>query len=250
MRKHTQRGPTRSRPHPRQGRVAAGMLVLGLLGLSFLGPLAPLAGASSGASQAASVAQARKDLLVLSDMPAGWTSTKNPNANDNSSLGNKQLAHCIGVSSSLVAENPPSVYSPQFQDAQGILTVADNVTVFPSVKNAAAEEAIGANPKTAHCMTLLATGPLKAKLFGKAPKGTTYGTPLVSAVDPSAFGSGVSGWALSVPISTQGVTVNVTSTQLVTVKGRLGHQVTFTSVGAPFSMTLEQHLMTVAAGRL
>ncbi len=249
MRKHTQRGPTRSRPHPPAGHVAAGMLGLGLLGLSFVGPLAPLAGASSGASHAASVAQARKDLLVLADMPSGWTSSKNPNTSNNT-LGDNQLAHCIGVSTALITENPPSVNSPQFQDAQGTLTVTDNVTVFPSVKNAAAEDAVAANPKMAHCMTLLATGPLKAKLFGKAPKGTTYGTPLVSAVDPSAFGSGVSGWALSVPISTQGVTVNVTSTQLVTVKGRLGHQVTFTSVGAPFSMTLEQHLMTVAAGRL
>jgi hypothetical protein len=34
------------------------------------------------------------------------------------------------------------------------------------------------------------------------------------------------------------------------VKGRLGQQVTFTAVGVPFSIALEQHVMSVAAGRL
>jgi hypothetical protein len=34
------------------------------------------------------------------------------------------------------------------------------------------------------------------------------------------------------------------------VKGRFGHQVMFTAVGAPFSILLEQHLMAVAAARL
>jgi hypothetical protein len=96
----------------------------------------------------------------------------------------------------------------------------------------------------------LATGPLKSRLFGKSPEGTTYGTPLVSPVDPSAFGSGVTGFSMSVPVLTHGITVNVTVTQLVTVKGRLGHQVTFTSVGDPFSIALEQHIMSVAAARL
>ncbi len=27
------------------------------------------------------------------------------------------------------------------------------------------------------CLTSLASGPLKAKLFGQTPKGTTFGTP-------------------------------------------------------------------------
>jgi len=99
-------------------------------------------------------------------------------------------------------------------------------------------------------MTQLASGPLKTKLFGKTPKGTTFGTPLVSAVAPGAFGTGVGGFSMSVPISTHGVTVNVTATELFTVKGRLGHQVTFTAIGSPFSIPLQQHIMAVAAGRL
>jgi hypothetical protein len=231
-------------------RAATGLVTGSFLLVASLGLFETGAGATSDSSQAASLAQARKDLLVLSDMPAGWTSTKNPNANNNSSLGNKQLAHCIGVSSSLIAENPPSVYSPQFQNSDGTLTVADSVAVFPSTKNATAEYAVGSNPKFPSCLTALASGPLKAKLFGKLPKGTTIGTPLVSAVAATALAPGVAGYSLSVPVTAQGVTLNVTVTQLVTIKGRLGHQVTFTSAGTPFSLAVEQQIMKVAAARL
>lgn len=236
----------------RTRRAAAGLIAVSFLVVATLGLLGGGAGASSGSGSGnkAALAQARKDLLVLSDMPAGWTSTKNPNANDNNSLGNKQLAHCIGVSTALIAENPPGVYSPQFENADGTLTVADNVAVFPSAKNAQAEYAVGSNPKFPSCLTALASGPLKAKLFGKLPKGTTIGTPLVSAVAASALAPGIAGYSLSVPVTAQGVTLNVTVTQLVTVKGRMGHQVTFTSTGDPFSLALEQQIMKVAAARL
>ena len=234
-------GQSARRRRPLVGLV--GLVAAGTLGLAMLGSLS-----TPAAARSPDLAQA-KALLVLSDMPAGWTSTKNTNTN-NSTLGDAQLATCIGVPESLVSENPPSVNSREFQGDQGTMLVADNVTVFPSAKNAATEYALGQNPKTAGCMTQLASGPLKTKLFGKTPKGTTFGSPLVSAVAPGAFGAGVAGYALSVPITTHGVTVNVTITQLVTVKGRLGHQVTFTAIGSPFSIPLQQHIMAVAAGRL
>ena len=228
-------------------RLASGLATGALLALTSLTWPAP--GAGAAVNQSPTLAQARKDLLVLSDMPSGWTSTKNPNTANNN-VGNTQLAHCTGISKSLISENPPSVYSRQFQNPQGTLTVADNVAVFPSAKNATAEYAIGDNAKFPGCLTSLASGPLKGKLFGKLPKGTTLGTPLVSPVAASAFGPDVDGYSLSVPVTSQGETLNLTVTELVTVKGRLGHQVTFTSAGSPFSLALEQQIMKVAAGRL
>lgn len=210
----------------------------------------PASTAGAASSQSPTLSQARKDLLTLADMPSGWTSAKNTDSNDNNNVGSAQLARCVGVPKMLVSENPPSVNSREFQNAQDTLTVADNVTVFPSTKNAASEYALSQNPKLPGCMTALASGPLKTKLFGKTPKGTTIGSPLVSAVSASAFGSGVDGYSMSVPVTAQGQTVNVTVTQLDVVKGRLGHQVTFTSFNAPFSLALEQQIMKVAAGRL
>jgi hypothetical protein len=216
------------------------------LALATLSSTVPLAAAGAGSSPR-QLQQAHRALLVLSDMPGGWTSKKSSNPNSN--VGDAQLAHCIGVPTSLIAENPPSAYSPQFQNRSGSLTVNDQVTVFPSAKNAAAELATVANPKTPGCMTQLASGPLKTKLFGKTPAGVTLGTPLVSPTDRSAF-PGTAGFSMSVPISGHGVTVNVTVTELFAVKGRLGQQITFTSSGEPFSIGLQQHLAAVALRRL
>ncbi len=233
---------------PALARLAAGLVAAGLVAGAVLGAVAAPAGASSG-SGSASLAQARKALLVLSDLPAGWVTAKNTN-HGNNTVGDAQLARCIGVATSLITENPPSVNSPQFQNSVATLIVNDNVTLFPSAKNAAAELAVGANAKMPGCMTSLASGPLKAKLFGKSPKGVSIGTPLVSPIDPTAFGPGVTGYSMSVPVVTHGVTLNFTATQLLAVKGRLGQQVMFTAVGVSFSIAEEQHLMSVALGRL
>lgn len=219
--------------------VAAGLLAGAVLAI----PAG--AGASTNARE---LAQAHKALLVLSNMPAGWRTTKNTNTNNN--VGATQLARCIGVATALIAENPPSVNSPQFQDKQDLLMVTDNVTVFPTAANAAAEYSIATDAKTPACMTQLASGPLKTRLFGKTPKGVSIGTPLVSPVAPSAFGPGTAGYSLSVPITTHGEVVNVTVTQLFSVKGRFGQEVTCTALGEPFSISLEKHLVTVGAARL
>lgn len=238
----------RTRWSARWGAVA---VVLGTLaGAVALGVPAGAAVNSSSSSGASSgeLAQARKALLVLSDMPAGWENTKAPN-NPNSNLGDTQLAHCMGVAVSLITENPPSVNSPQFQNKGGSLTVNDNVTVFPSAKNALAELGTVANAKMPGCMTALAQGPLKNKLFGAPPKGVTYGTPLVSATDRNAFPF-TAGYSMSVPAVSHGVTVNITVTQLFAVKGRLGQQIVFTSIGSSFPIATEQHISAAAVQRL
>ena len=229
-------------------RSGVAVTVAGLASLALLW-LCAVPGTSARAGAAPSqTAQARKALLVLSDMPSSWIKKKSPN--NNNTVGASQLARCIGVAQSLITENPPSVNSPQFQNRQGTLLVNDNVTVFPSAKNANQEFATVANAKTPACMTAVASGPLKSKFLGGFPKGVSAGTPLVSAIDPATFGTGTAGYSLSVPVTTHGVTINLTVTSVFAVKGRLGHQITFTSIGLPFSIALERHLSSVAVGRL
>jgi hypothetical protein len=232
-------------------RSAAAVTVVALASIALLW-VSAVPGTWSGGARAGAApnetAQARKALLVFSDMPSGWIKTKAPN--NNSTVGASQLAHCIGVAKSLITENPPSVHSPQFQNRQGTLMVNDNVTVFPSAKNATAEFGTVANAKTAGCLTAVASGPLKSKFLGTFPKGFSAGTPLVSPTDSATFGAGTAGYSLSVPVTARGVTLNLTVTSVFAVKGRLGHQITFTSVGLPFSIGLERHLSSVAVGRL
>ena len=234
----------------RHGWAARCGVALGLLGalggtVAVGGPVGAAVRSGSGSSQ---LAQARKALLVLSDMPSGWSTTKAPN-NPYSTTGDAQIAHCIGVAESLISENPPSVNSPEFENRGGALTVNDNVTVFPSAKNALAELGTVANEKMAGCMTALAQGPLKNKLLGKPPAGVTYGTPLVSATDRNTFPF-TAGYSMSVPALSHGTTVNITVTQLFAVKGRLGQQMVFTSIGSSFPIATMQHISADAVQRL
>lgn len=226
------------------------LLVLVVLGLGVEAIVPATAGAvrSRSRSHSSELTQARRALLVLSDMPSGWKSTKPPH-NPNSTVGDRQLAHCMGVAVSLIRENPPSVNSRQFENASGSLTVNDNVTVFPSARNALAELGTVANKKMPGCMTALAQGPLKRQLFGKPPKGMTYGTPLVSPTDQTAFPF-TAGYSMSWPAVSHGVTVNITVTQLFAVKGRLGQQIVFSSFGDPFPIATEQQIAKAAVERL
>ena len=229
-------------------RSGLAVTITGLASLALLW-LCAVPGTSARAGATSSqMAQARKALLLLSDMPSGWIKTKAPP--NNNAVGAGQLARCIGVAKSLITENPPSVSSPQFQNRQGTLMVNDNVTVFPSAKNATQELATIANAKTPGCLTAVASGPLKSKFLGTFPKGVSAGTPLVSAIDPATFGPGTAGYSLSVPVTTHGQTINLTVTQVFAIKGRLGQQIGFTSVGQPFSIGLEGHLSSIGVGRL
>ena len=72
------------------------------------------------------------------------------------------------------------------------------------------------------------------------------GTPLVSR-RAGGLRPRVVSYSMSVQVTSDKDTINVTVTELTAVKGRLGHQVTFTSIGAPFSPALEQQIMAVAA---
>ncbi len=153
---------------------------------------------------------------------AGGLGDKNPNTQQH--LGDTQLAHCIGVARSLISENPPSVNSPQFQNPQGTLTVTDNVTVFPSATNAAAETPSD-EPQVPLLHDHAGVGTAQGKAVRQAPQGHDGRHPAVLPVDTSAFGPGIVGFSMSVPITSQGVTINFNVTQLFVVKGRLGHQV-------------------------
>jgi hypothetical protein len=223
------------------------VITVGLL----VGVVAATSG-SAGASAASQKAQAKKHLLVLSDMPKAWKTEKsNSSSGGNSKFpGASQLASCIGVSPSLISSNPPEADSPYFENKGGLLEVQDSVSVFPSVKNAKAEYAAIANAKTPTCMATLMNGPFKAQIVAAAGKGATIGTITAAAIDPSNYGPHTTGFTLSVPISVQGGSVTAQLTSVYFIKGALGQQIDFNAYGPPFTSASTQHLTSVALGRL
>jgi hypothetical protein len=206
---------------------------------------------TAGASTASDRAQAKKHLLVLSDMPSGWKAEAGSGGGGSSDFpGAKQLASCIGVPSSLITSNPPQANSPYFQNASMSLEVQDTVSVFPSVQKARAEFAAIANAKTPACMTTIMNGTFKSKISGSAGKGATVGTITVTRINPANFGKGIAGMVMSLPITSEGVSITANITAVYYIKGNLGQQIDFNSYGTSFPTAIAKALTTVAIHRL
>jgi hypothetical protein len=210
------------------------------------------AGAASAGAATSAQAQAKKHLLVQSDMPKGWKPEKGTGGSGGGSglTGGSGVAACIGVPAAVVNDNSPGESSPYYENKDGSLEVQDNVTVFPSTAYATRELEAMASSKTPGCLQSWINGAGKSSFESAAGKGVTLGDVTVSALDPVVYGTGVKGVVANLPITYQGVTVNG---QLISVnfnKGRLGQSITYTSYLGGFPNSLAAHLVSVARGRL
>jgi hypothetical protein len=226
------------------GGVGAGLIVVGL----FLSGT----GAPAGAGTSSKVAQAKTHLLVLSDLPQGWSVEKGGSGSGGPGglPGTSQFAACIGVPVSVVSDDSPSSTGPYYQNKDQSLEVQDSVTVFPSASYARTQAAAMANPKTPGCIAAFINGPGKSLIEGQSGKGTTIGTVSATPLDPKAYGPHVVGFVVSMPITYQGVTVPTHFTTVNVVRGRFGQFITYNSYGLTFPASLAKHLDSIALGRL
>jgi hypothetical protein len=231
---------------------AAGVLTVGLLAMTVSPPAAGAAGIS--ASQRA---QAKASFLVKSDLPNGWKSAKNTISGSAAGLGSgnaavdQQLSSCTGMPLSLIQENPPNVLGPEF-DSSGNQSdsVGQQVVIFRSAAAARSFESAVGNAKLPTCMQTLAQGPLGSKLLGSVPHGVTIGTMTVSAPPSASLPAHAAGITIEFPLTEQGVTLKVTATEVLTIKGNRAQELSFDGGGEPFPAGLEKHLVAVATSRL
>jgi len=205
----------------------------------------------AGAASPHSVVQtaAAKSLLVLSDMPSGWTSTKS--SNDNSPIpGSAQIAHCLGVPVSHITYNPPMVNSREFDSKNGLLSVDDSVSVFPSAKAARADIKTDEKENSTACLSANFNGPSKAALEKQLGSGVTVGSIKVARNPASYYGPHTTNLTLFLPVTRQGETINITISEVVFVKGQEEQTVTLTSAQVPFPTSLSQRLTALADSRL
>lgn len=238
-------------------RGAAALVAVGAL----WGGLELAAGTTSAAAAlrvagGSAQAQAKKDLLVKSDMPKGWTATKNSDSGS-SGLGtgvpaaDEQLASCLDVPAGVVEGAGRTVSSPQFNSpGDQLYGVTDAVVVFNSAKDARAQMVAYGRAQAASCLQSEAQGPYRNKIIGNIPKGVTFGTMTFNTADPSVIGPHAAGVVAHVPLTSQGVTLPLTFSQVVLAKGRLVQEISFYSFVKAFPVAVERHLISVAAGRI
>jgi hypothetical protein len=223
--------------------VTAGLLAV--LALVFF------AGTASAAKpqNAAQLSKAKKSLLVLADMPKGWTSSKSSNSNSPFPAA-AQMASCIGVPTNIITYNAPSVSSPNFDSKDQLLSVSDSVQIYPSSKAAQADFSSLANAKTPSCMTSILNGPGKAEFDAQIGSGISVGDVTVTRTPESDYAPHTTNFTMYFPVTTKGVTVNVELALVDYIKGREEQSVVLSAFQSTFPTSLARHLTTVADGRI
>jgi len=212
--------------------------------------LSPLARSAGASSRSAAVAEARKILIVKSDFPAGWS--ESPSDNSSSNLGNAQVAACLGVPVSVVNYNPPSAYSPDFNDGHTGAEVSDDTSVFPNEKTVREQYTVFSSARTPVCFAaVMNTPPLKRAFEKEIGSGAIVGTVSAKWLAKPSVGDGATALQLGFPFTVSGQSYFASLTYVTMVSKLKTAQLTFTTVGStPISSSLETHLESVTAQRL
>ena len=232
----------------RNRAAAAGLLVAASLAgvVTAVLSMAGGAGPAAAAATSAQTAQAKKALLVLSDLPAGWTSSpsSSPSSGAGSFTGAPQLASCIGVPTQLIVTTLPEVNSPQFQNRGGSQIVQNSISIYPSAKYARQEFAAVSSRKTPGCISALLND-----VSGSGLGGGSAGSASVKRL-PSA--NGTAAYSVDTTVTSQGAGAGThTHHELVyLVRGQRGDALTVISLGSSPSPALVARLVSVAQSRL
>jgi len=222
---------------------------VGVLATGLTAAVMVMNGTAADAHTAPSLAQAKKDLLTLSNMPKGWTSSKSSNGGG-SLPGTPQLASCLGISPGVVNASPPTANSPQFSSKNQLQSVSDSVSVYRSAKAAQADFASVADTKTPACLTTVLNGAAKVSLQKEVGAGATVGTIDVSRTPAADYAPHSANFTMFFPVTDMGVTLNAEVTVVDFVRGNREQTLTLTSLQSPFPAALSRHLTSVADAHL
>jgi hypothetical protein len=233
-------------------RVATGVLsLIVVVGAVVAAPAVAGAKSTTTTTISRSVTQkARAALLKQSDLPAGWVATSAASAAGRGSPLSKPLVSCIGASKSLASLKPVQVSSPDYTSSDKKYAVEDIVSSYATAAQAKAVSKALANTKTPGCMNSIGSAALQQTIQHEAGSGATVGTITISPFPAGALSKGQSGFVVTIPISTGGQSLTISSAQIDFAKGKLSQQLTFNGNGSAFPSLLELHLIKTAAARL
>lgn len=203
---------------------------------------------AAGAANTSEKSQVKRDLLVLADMPKGWTSSKATNYTPTIPDAG-QLAQCLGVSTSVVTYNPPTVYSPNFTSKNQQLYVQDSVSIYPSAKEAQTS-LVAYAAKAPPCYTKAFNGPDKGLVEKSFGSGGQVGSITVTRTPSTDFAAHTSNYTMFFPVTDGESTLNLEVTSTAFVKGNLEQEVDILAVQTTIPTSLTLKLTRIAEARL
>jgi hypothetical protein len=195
------------------------------------------------------VARGSAALLVVSDLPSGWTAGGAGAAPTRETPWSPKLARCVGVPARVAAVAPTKVNSPNFTSADQVDAVEDSVSVYSSGAQARAEYAALASTRTTGCMNRVASLALQQHMQKQAGSTTTVGVVSFADLPAAAAALHLTGFTVTIPIARGGRVLTVWSTQVDFVSGALLQQITFNGNGSAFPPVLEEQLLSTMQAR-
>lgn len=198
----------------------------------------------------AELAQAKKSLLVLSDMPKTWTASTSSGGNT-PTPNPKQLARCLGVPLNVINDNPPTVSSRTFNSPEDLETVQDEIEVFPTAEAAQADLAVAGNAKAPKCFTSdFNSAGARRQLQASFGSGSTIGKLVATRTPVSDYGPHTVNITIYFPVTINGEALNLEFAEVGFVSGNEEQLLTLSSIQSPFAVSLSRHLTAVAEARL
>jgi hypothetical protein len=139
--------------------------------------------------------------------------------------------------------------SPVFTSADKTAALEESVSVYPTAAQALAEYKAIANAKTPGCISAVGAASLRSSIQSEAGSAATVGSVVIAPIPPGTLKPHETGLRVTIPISTSAGQLDINSTEVDFVEGRLFEQLNFNGNGNPFPPLLEVQLLDTAMQR-
>ncbi len=220
--------------------------LLGALG----GALAMVLSAGATASAAPSpTAQARSDLVTVKVLPGHWTTSPYGNSGGGGGSSGPGLPRqCRKLGSGFDA-NPPTVESPYFDKANSSTELQEEIDIYPNAGQAQKAARVTGSTAAAHCIAAV-FNQMRGSLAQSIGKGATVGT-IAASVEPAPhLGQAASTLRITIPITYQGVSLNLLTTLVNFSQGRFEAVLDESNLGGPVPAAIRNAFEGAASHKL
>lgn len=216
------------------------------------------AGSSSttalSAATAADLRSAEAAGLKIGDLPSGWTAQP-PEEDPDIPKASAELARCLGVTEAELNQSGPAEYeSPDFED-ENSNSVSNSISYRPTAGEISKSFQLVSDPRVPGCLTTAVKTVIEYTLDhpkssdDTLPKGTSIGTPKIGQMSFKRFGDQSVAYRATVPVSAEGLSINVFLDLIFIAKGRAGIGMQFSGAITPFPTDQAEELAELVVGR-
>ena len=193
-------------------------------------------------------AAAEAALLTVADLPAGWTEA--PADGDADAALAASLAACVGVDGDVISAADATATADRFAAPDGTASISQHVGVLAVEGDARTVVAFTAEPAVPACFEAAYAEFAGEALAGELDEGAQFGAPVASRLQVGSAGDATQAIRVTVPVTGDPTTAEVTIDHVVVRNGRSLTTITFASIAAPTTVESIDAVTAVAAERL